>query len=536
MWKNLGKRRIIVIAVLAALLVGLGLGGWFYVDSLAYKVCRVEAGVNVTPSDFLKKSDPEAVFAEGTQFDVTVPGEYQVKVKSGWFTHDCRLIVADTVPPAATAVSKSIMLGESCGPEDFVTGISDVTAVTCAWGTAPDFGNPGSQTVSVVLTDLGGNVTALSAELFISSVVDVVVMEVGDPLPAVSDFVLTNEEAAFVTDVENLDVTTVGEHRIRLKLGGETYDSLLRVEDTVPPQLEVQDLEGFCMTPREAMDFVTDIRDKTDVTVAFEQEPDWSLEGQQEVRLLASDAGGNQTVETAFLTLKADTEAPVIHGASDLRVYLGDSVSYRKNISVTDNSQAEPALAVDTSKVNLAEPGVYPVVYTATDKAGNVSSVTVSLTVAARAYTQEEVDGLADQVLAGIITEGMTQRQKAEAIFTWVTTNVAYISHSDGDDWIKSAYEGLALRKGDCRVFAFTSKELLTRAGITNMDIQKIPAKTMHYWNLVDVGEGWLHFDTCPRQGGPRGFFLWTDADLMNYSASHHNSHNYDHDAYPQVN
>ena len=69
-------------------------------------------------------------------------------------------------------------------------------------------------------------------------------------------------------------------------------------------------------------------------------------------------------------------------------------------------------------------------------------------------------------------------------------------------------------RQGDCYVFACTAKVLLTRAGITNMDIEKIPAKTRHYWNLVDIGDGWYHFDTTPRKDGTI-FFMWDDAKLM---------------------
>lgn len=511
-------------------------GVWLYIDGLAYKSCRVEAGVEVNPSDFLKKPDEAAYFTKDTQYDTSVPGEYVIKVKSGWFTHKCRLIVEDTTPPAAVAVSRTVSMGGSCEPADLIAELSDATAVTAAWGTVPDFTRTGVQTVTVVLTDLGGNATTLQAELIVSRAVDLVVMEAGGRLPELSEFLLTNEEASFVTDMEKLDLNSVGDYAVQLIVGGEICNSVLRVEDTVAPQLEVHDLEGFCMAKREAIEFVTNVTDATEVTVSFKQEPDWSLEGPQEVDLLACDAGGNQVAKTAVLTLFADTEAPVISGAADINIYLGDSVSYRKNITVTDNSQVEPELTVDTSGVNLDEAGVYPVIYIARDNVGNTASVTVNLTVTARMYSQEEVDAMADEVLAKIITDGMTQREKAEAIYTWITTHVSYISHSEGDDWVRSAYEGLKQRQGDCRVYAATSKELLTRAGITNMDIAKIPAKSNHYWNLVDVGEGWLHFDTTPRKGGPRGFFLWTDSELMEYSKSHSNSHNYDHDAYPQVN
>ncbi len=121
------------------------------------------------------------------------------------------------------------------------------------------------------------------------------------------------------------------------------------------------------------------------------------------------------------------------------------------------------------------------------------------------------------------------------AIYNYIRRNVGYINHSEKGDWVRAAYEGLAKRQGDCYVYACTAKALLTRAGIKNMDIAKIPTRREHYWNLVDVGDGWYHFDTTPRTDHTV-FFLWTDADLMAYSAQHYNCHNYDRTLYPEIN
>ena len=67
------------------------------------------------------------------------------------------------------------------------------------------------------------------------------------------------------------------------------------------------------------------------------------------------------------------------------------------------------------------------------------------------------------------------------------------------------------------------------------MDIEKIPAKSRHYWSLVDIGDGWLHFDSCPRVVW-HDFCLITDAELMEYSNANNLSHNYDKSKYPKVN
>ena len=529
-------KKIIIAGVAFLVLITLAAGGWFYVDSLAYKLCRVEAGVSVTPSDFLKKPDADAVFTQDSQpFSITEPGEYHIEVKSGWFTHSCVLIIMDTIAPTGQAVPMRMQIGESCGPEDFVENISDATAVEVAYVTEPDFARAGSQTVQVALTDKGGNRTVVESELFLSPVVENLTVEAGEGIPGVGSFLLGEAKGRFVTRVTDLDDHKTGDYAVVIQVDGEDYTSMLHIRDTIPPRAEVHDVEGFAVLPRPVEDFVTEVEDATAVTMAFREEPDLSSAGTQQVDIVFTDEGGNETVKTAKLTLVEDVEPPVIQGAKDMLIYMGDSISYRKHVTVEDNCPEGLQLTVDTSSVNLQEAGVYPVVYTAVDAAGNTASVTVQLTVIARLYTIEEVNALADAVLAGIITEDMSDRDKAWAIYTYIRRNVGYINFSEKGDWVRAAYEGLAKRQGDCYVYACTAKALLTRAGIKNMDIAKIPTKREHYWNLVDVGDGWYHFDTTPRSDHTI-FFLWTDAELMEYSNAHYRCHNYDPELYPEIN
>lgn len=533
--KNKAKRMILA-GVAFLLLITLAVGGWFYVDSLAYKLCRVEAGVSVTPSDFLKQPDENAFFTEESQsFSITEPGEYQIKVKSGWFTHSCTLIIEDTIAPSGQAAPVRMLLGESCAPEDFVENITDATAVTISYEKEPDLAHAGSQSVEVVLTDRGGNRTIIESELFISPVLEELTVEAGQKPPGIDSFLLKNVTGTFITKLADFDYHQPGDHTVVIQVDGEEYTSILHIRDTVPPKAEVQDIEGFAVLPREAEDFVTEIEDATAVTVAFREEPDLLFIGTQQVELVFTDAGGNETVKKAELTLYEDTEPPVIYGATDITIYMGDSVAYRKNVTVEDNCLEGLQLTVDTSSVDLKQAGVYPVVYTAVDAAGNTDTVTISLTVIERMYTIEEMYALVDAVLEKIITPDMSDRDKAWAIYTYIRRNVGYIEYPEKGDWVRAAYDGLSKRQGDCYVYACTSKALLTRAGVKNMDISKIPTRREHYWNLVDVGDGWYHFDTTPRSDHTV-FFLWTDADLMAYSALHYNCHNYDRTLYPEIN
>lgn len=528
------KNKLIRFAAIPALLAFLFFCVWLYVDSLTYKVCSVEAGQSVAPGDFFKNPKTKAVFtAKSQEVDTSKPGEYVVLVKSGLFTHKCRLRVQDTVAPKALVMAKTVAYGQTCEAKDFIGGVEDATEVTASFQTAPNFNQMGEQSVTILLTDMGGNQTALETVLLVSPVVASLDWEVGRAAPKASDFVVTGATAQLLTT--EIDTTKLARYEVSLSVDGEVYYSVLNMVDTTAPVVKVKNVSGCTGIPVDAVNFIQSVQDATEVTAGYVEEPDFSSAGTRQVQLVFTDAGGNKTYESAELTLSTDTEPPVIVGAVDSVYVMGTTMSYRKNITVIDNSGENIQVNVDNSKVNLAEAGEYPVIYSATDSAGNTTSVTVMLTVLPMTYDVNEVYGYADAVLASILKDDMSDYDKLRAIYNYVKGNVGYISHSDKGDWVKAAYEGLVKKQGDCFVYASTTKVLLDRAGITNMDIAKIPASTSHYWNLVDIGDGWYHMDTTPRKDHPT-IFYWTDEQLMEYSEKHNKSHNYDHDVYPKVN
>ena len=225
-----------------------------------------------------------------------------------------------------------------------------------------------------------------------------------------------------------------------------------------------------------------------------------------------------------------DTKAPVIEGAKDLEVYTDSTVSYKAGVTVTDDMDAKPALTIDNSKVNLSKPGVYEVVYTATDASGNSTSVTIKLTVKAKPDGFVEPDVIyakADAILAQFITDDMTDREKVEAVYVWTRRSVhlTYGSAPKGfvheeADWLQTAYKMLNLdvSKGDCFFFFAVQKLLLQRLNIPTIDCEKIyDGDSHHYWLLVSVdgGKTYYHFDNV----WSRELCLVTDAQLNAFSA-----------------
>lgn len=257
-------------------------------------------------------------------------------------------------------------------------------------------------------------------------------------------------------------------------------------------------------------------------------------------------------------TEEPDTEGPVISGVQPLTAEVGGTISYRDGVTAVDGRDGPVTLQVDSSRVDLNAPGEYEVIYSAEDSSGNRTEVVTTVVVTqpdpppssevvgpdptpAGSATLEGVNAMADQILAKIITDGMSQREKARAIFDYITSHMKYVNSSDKSSWITGAYTGLTTGRGDCFNYYAYSKLLLTRAGIPTVDLERVGGKSRHYWVLADVGEGYHHFDPCPHpKEYPLSCFLLTEAEVRKYSdkltansSYYSNYYVYDYDACP---
>ena len=216
-----------------------------------------------------------------------------------------------------------------------------------------------------------------------------------------------------------------------------------------------------------------------------------------------------------------DTVPPEIHGVRDLEAGLSGTLAYREGVSVFDDS-GWAALDVDSSDVNTDVPGEYTVVYIARDAAGNETRVTAKVTVLA--VSEADLALLADPILEKIIRPEMSAEEKALAIHTWVQTSITYTNTGEKDSVLEGAYNGLTLRSGDCYTFYALAKYFLGRVGIESIDMRRVPeAETLHYWLLVDLGEGWRHYDACPilyyyAEERPRNGFMMTESEAQGFA------------------
>jgi hypothetical protein len=369
------------------------------------------------------------------------------------------------------------------------------------------------------------------------------------PVTTTGDRIVTNDGSPAVlsqTIEYRMEQAAGSENMVRLSgadidpsdTGGEAVPLVDVEDDTVsvsPPEAVASDKEIILGQSLAALDFISDIVAASDVTASFVTEPNWRRAGTQDVHIVISDDFGNSHELTAMLTITRDTIPPVIRGASDFTVYVGESIIYRRGITAHDNIDGGIAIRVDSSAVNPDSPGVYPVTYSAADSSGNEASVTVHITVIE--FSAAVVYALADNILAEITTSDMSLMQKARAIHRWVQNNISYTSNND-TSVLRAAYNGMRNRRGNCFNFYSVSEVLLTRAGVPNMRVSRVGGATAHNWNLINVGTGWYHFDaTNVSSVRSRDTFMFTSVQAREWSNlnARGDFYQYDRTQYPSI-
>ena len=361
-----------------------------------------------------------------------------------------------------------------------------------------------------------------------------VTLEAGEN-PSVGDFLnKERNDASIVTDLETIDFSKVGQMAFVIKAGSKEYTVQAEIKDTVAPKGEGVDHKIIAGNKLSASDFVKNIEDATEVTCSFEKEPDFLRVGREEMTVVLTDCGNNTARVNAFLEVLKDTEPPVFESAPDKYVAKGDSISYKTGVTVTDNSGGEVTLDVDSSGVDLNKEGIYSAAYTATDPSGNQATQKIKVVVGK--VSEQEVERLCDDIFANILKDSMDQKQKARAIYNWIRYNVSYIRTGSETTVVLGAYDAFKKGRGDCYTFYAAAEFMLTRAGIDNKPIKRISGTaTRHFWNLINVGTGWYHFDSCPTVDNLNGFMM-TDTFVKEYTKTRgHNYYDYDKTTVPEI-
>lgn len=350
-------------------------------------------------------------------------------------------------------------------------------------------------------------------------------LEAGETLTA-SEFVVfgSGKNAQFASDTSYINTSKLGEHVVKIHYHGVDFFSTLQIVDTKAPVVTTKTAKVYGATVPDPAVFIDTVDDGSDVTVEFVVAPDMTLEGEQEVQLIVTDAGGNSVNASAMMNLQLDLEPPKIMGVKDITLYQGSTASYRNGIILSDDHDEAPVLTIDSSNVDLSTVGTYTVTYNVTDAAGNLTTATATVTVEERPenYVEEAiVEAKADEILDAILTDGMTKAEQVNAIYDWVTENCRYQYQWSHPDRMQSAYALMTNLKGDCYEFADMCSLFFEKIGIPCITVGRTPEAiewrgANHVWNMIslDGGETYYHFDACEQHYFEYRLCLVTDAEL----------------------
>jgi len=380
--------------------------------------------------------------------------------------------------------------------------------------------------------------------------------EEGFELRAV-DFIANLDAAAgvpfdvrFVEAPRLLEEYEVGEHKLLLTLNGAPFEVLLTVADTMPPSARAVDkfiVAGETVLPA---DFVEDVYDHSGIrSIEFVEEPNFLSDRVQIVEVEITDIYGNSAVFRGELTVLLNVIPPIIEGTDSIISTLGTPIIYLQDVFAFDDMGRELEVQVDSSRVDQHTVGEYKVIYFAVDATGLRTEVeeTVHIFDIDIEWMYERIDEALEAIRSDIRKEEVTQLDMVRGIHIWVKRFLEYSgTRSDPTHDYEGAYRALRDRRGNCFTFYSLSAVLLTRAGIENMQIDRIPGTpTRHRWNLVNPDDrGWHHFDTTPL---PRELELFTESAFCTASRAREltrryqdhdgrrDYYSYDHTLYPDI-
>lgn len=138
----------------------------------------------------------------------------------------------------------------------------------------------------------------------------------------------------------------------------------------------------------------------------------------------------------------------------------------------------------------------------------------------------ELAEELADRVTAEVVTPEMTGRERANALYAYLTVNVAYDQRYYSDKAAmpyesQTAVGALRDHTAICGGYANALKLLFERNGIPCYTVSGKYFQENHMWNVAQLDGEWLWFDATTDRGsdGKYGFlrFALTELDSVKY-------------------
>lgn len=160
--------------------------------------------------------------------------------------------------------------------------------------------------IAVVVVLILAILAIILFNVFSKKVKDHVQLELGTQELKIQDF-LTDEKyaenAEFVTDISQIDLSKVATYEITIKLDDKEYTSTLDIKDTTAPQVKFQDVDGYTDYQINPEDFITEKTDASNMEVSLGNEVTINGFGEYHPLVIVKDEYGNETSQECLLNI-----------------------------------------------------------------------------------------------------------------------------------------------------------------------------------------------------------------------------------------
>ena len=187
-------------------------------------------------------------------------------------------------------------------------------------------------------------------------------------------------------DKKNIEVQSdvnseqIGNYKIKYSYHNVDKTLKVKVQDKQAPDLKLKEFQTDTIEGVDVNTFVESCTDDSDYTLKLLTK-NLGKEGKTTIKVKATDTYGNSVEKKTKLIRTKDTVAPTITQTTILECDEGASFDFENAISYQDDVDPNPTMSVDSSSVNLFKAGTYNVIYTVTDRSGNVAKETYSFIV-----------------------------------------------------------------------------------------------------------------------------------------------------------
>ena len=141
---------------------------------------------------------------------------------------------------------------------------------------------------------------------FFKKVKENVQLELGVTELKIEDFLTDAKfanEASFVTDLSQIDLSKIGSYEILIKINDKEYKSILSIQDTTPPKVTFKDVDAFSDYQINPEDFIAEKTDASNMTVSLGNELQINGFGAYYPLIIVKDEYGNETSKECLLNI-----------------------------------------------------------------------------------------------------------------------------------------------------------------------------------------------------------------------------------------